>query len=76
MLLRSYQGYGIGPRLSDAVAQKHLDQGKRYNSRTAHPRLGAYRDASAKWRPHLNVPAGLGTEVQGGRKSRFRMFSA
>ena len=41
--MRSYQGYGIGPRLSDAVAQKFLDQGKRYNSRTAHPRLGAYR---------------------------------
>ena len=51
VVLPDYQGLGIGPRLSDAVAQLHLDQGHRYFSKTAHPRLGAYREASPKWRP-------------------------
>lgn len=50
VVLPDFQGLGIGPRLSDAIAQIHVDQGKRYFSRTAHPRFGAYRDASPFWR--------------------------
>lgn len=51
VVLPDYQGLGIGMRLSDAIAQLHLDAGKRYFSRTAHPRMGAYRDASPLWKP-------------------------
>ena len=46
-----FQGFGIGPRLSEAVAQHYLDNGKRYFSKTSHPRLGGYRDQSALWKP-------------------------
>ena len=50
VILPEFQGLGIGPKISDAVAQIHIDEGKRYFSRTAHPRFGAYRDKSAMWR--------------------------
>ena len=50
VILPDYQGLGVGPRLSDAIAQLHIDEGKRYYSRTAHPRLGGYRNESKKWR--------------------------
>lgn len=50
VILPDFQGLGIGPKLSDAVAQIHLNDGKRYFSRTAHPRFGGYRDASPLWR--------------------------
>lgn len=46
-----YQGLGLGPRLSEAVAQHYLDNGKRYFSKTSHPRLGEYRDNSPAWKP-------------------------
>lgn len=46
-----YQGFGIGPRLSELVAQHYLDNGKRYFSKTSHPRLGGYRDGSDVWKP-------------------------
>lgn len=50
VVLPDFQGMGIGPRLSDAVAQLHRAEGKRYYSRTSHPRLAAYRDTSPLWR--------------------------
>jgi GNAT superfamily N-acetyltransferase len=46
-----YQGFGIGPRLSELVAKHYVDNGKRYFSKTSHPRLGGYRDASSVWKP-------------------------
>ena len=46
-----YQGFGFGPKMSEAVAQHYLDNGKRYFAKTAHPRLGGYRDNSPLWRP-------------------------
>lgn len=46
-----YQGFGIGPRLSEVVAQHYIDNGKRYFSKTSHPRLGGYRDSSSRWKP-------------------------
>jgi GNAT superfamily N-acetyltransferase len=46
-----YQGFGFGPKISEAVAQHYLDQGKRYFSKTSHPRLGEYRDNSKLWKP-------------------------
>lgn len=50
VVLPDFQGLGFGPKISDMVAQIHLDEGKRYFSRTAHPRFGAYRDRSAAWK--------------------------
>jgi GNAT superfamily N-acetyltransferase len=46
-----YQGFGMGPRLSEIIAQHYIDNGKRYFSKTSHPRLGGYRDQSRLWKP-------------------------
>ena len=46
-----YQGLGFGPKLSELVAKHYVDNGKRYFSKTSHPRLGEYRDQSARWKP-------------------------
>jgi ABC-type ATPase involved in cell division len=54
VVLPDFQGLGLGPKISDAVAQLHLDEGKRYFSRTAHPRFGAYRDRSEIWKRTSN----------------------
>ncbi len=46
-----YQGLGVGPRLSDFVAQGYINEGKRFFAKTAHPRLGEYRERSIEWKP-------------------------
>lgn len=46
-----YQGFGFGPRISETIAQHYVDNGKRYFSKTSHPRLGEYRDNSLLWKP-------------------------
>lgn len=51
VVLPDYQGLGIGVRLSDWVARHLVLQGKRYYSKTAHPRMGEYREASPNWKP-------------------------
>lgn len=52
VVLPDFQGLGIGPRISDAVAELHLNEGKRYFSRTAHPRFGLYRNRrNSGWMP-------------------------
>jgi GNAT superfamily N-acetyltransferase len=57
-----YQGLGLGPRLSEVVADHYIKNGKRYFSKTSHPRLGGYRDQSEVWRPtsknHMKRPDG------------------
>lgn len=50
VVLPDFQGMGIGPKLSDIIAQIHIDEGKRYYSRTAHIRFGKYRNNSPLWR--------------------------
>ncbi len=45
-----YQGFGFGHTLAEVVAQHYLDNGKRFFAKTAHPRLGEYRDSSPLWR--------------------------
>ncbi len=50
-ILPDYQGLGIGPRFSNAIAQIHINQGHRFFSRTAHPRLIHYRENSPLWKP-------------------------
>lgn len=51
VVLPDFQGLGIGMRISDAVGELMLAEGRRYFSKTAHPRMGAYRDNSPLWRP-------------------------
>lgn len=46
-----YQGFGFGPKISEAIAQHYIDNGKRYFAKTSHPRLGGYRDSSPLWKP-------------------------
>lgn len=50
VVLPDFQGIGIGVRLSDAVAELFRQDGFRYFSKTAHPRMGGYRDQSPLWR--------------------------
>lgn len=51
VILPDYQGMGIGVRFSDAIGEILLSEGKRYFSRTAHPRMGMYRSNSKLWKP-------------------------
>lgn len=51
VVLPDYQGLGLGVRISDAVAEIFVMNGHRYFSKTAHPRMGAYRDSSTLWMP-------------------------
>jgi GNAT superfamily N-acetyltransferase len=49
--LPDYQGLGIAPRLSDFVAFGYVAAGKRFFAKTAHPRLGEWREKSPEWKP-------------------------
>lgn len=51
VVLPDYQGLGIGVRLSDWVARDFVEKGHRYFSKTAHPRMGEYRERSLDWKP-------------------------
>ena len=46
-----FQGLGLGPRISEFVANAYVSLGKRYFSKTAHPRLGEWREKSEAWKP-------------------------
>jgi ABC-type lipoprotein export system ATPase subunit/GNAT superfamily N-acetyltransferase len=50
VILPEYQGLSYGVKLDEHVAQLLLNRGKRFYSRTIHPRLGEYRERSEKWR--------------------------
>jgi len=50
VIFPDYQGLGLGTRLSDSIGQMYIDNGKRYYSRTAHPRMGIYREKSTLWK--------------------------
>lgn len=50
VILPDYQGMGLGVRFSDAVADYWLDSGYRFFSKTAHIRMGEYRQKSDNWR--------------------------
>ena len=51
MVLPDFQGMGIGVRISEAVGEVMLQNGCRYFSKTIHPKMGAYRENSNKWKP-------------------------
>ena len=50
VVLPDYQGLGIGVRLSDVVARNYVANGCRFFSKTAHPRMGEYRERSLNWK--------------------------
>jgi len=50
VIFPKFQGMGFGVRLSDAIGEIMKGRGKRYFSRTAHPRMGQYRENSDLWR--------------------------
>lgn len=50
VVLPDFQGLGVGVRFSDAVAQHYVNNGSRFFSKTAHPRMGEYRERSPLWR--------------------------
>lgn len=51
VILPDFQGLGLGVRFSDAIGQIHIDEGKRYFSKTSHIRMGEYRENSPLWKP-------------------------
>lgn len=51
VILPDFQGLGIGVRLSDAVASCFVENGFRFFSKTAHPRLAQHRNQSVNWKP-------------------------
>eukprot|EP01083_Nonionella_stella_P097642 274438_1 len=51
VILPAYQGLGFGSRICDGVAYWLALNGKRLQSKTAHPRYGMYRDRSPLWIP-------------------------
>jgi len=55
VVLPAWQGFGIGPRLSNFIAERwslyFQDKGYRYLSKTAHPRLGEIRQHDSCWAP-------------------------
>lgn len=60
VVLPQFQGHGIGPRWSNAMAAAHMDSQIRFHGTTAHPRLGGYRDnyklntGHTLWAPNTN----------------------
>ena len=51
VILPDFQGLGLGTRLSDAIALSYIEKdNNRYFSRTAHPRMGEYREKSPLWK--------------------------
>jgi len=50
VILPDFQGLGIGTRLSDTIADIHIEEGLRYFSKTSHFRMGEYRQNSPLWR--------------------------
>ena len=52
--LPDFQGLGVGVRLSDWVAEAHVRNFYRYFSRTAHPRMGEYREIHKNWKTTTN----------------------
>ncbi len=50
VVLPEYQGLGFGVRISDLMGEIFTKQGCRYFSKTAHPRMGEYRENSVLWK--------------------------
>lgn len=71
VVLPDFQGLGIGPRLSDAVAEIHVSEGKRYFSKTTSSRLGGWRDRpDSGWIPTSKYDPRKGPQSRFTRRSR------
>lgn len=51
VVLPDFQGLGLGVRISDAIGEIFIKNNWRYFSKTAHVRLGEYRNNNDAWRP-------------------------
>lgn len=51
VVLPEFQGFGIGTKFTDEIAQFYKSKGFRYFSKTAHPNLGEHREKSVLWKP-------------------------
>jgi len=72
VILPDFQGLGIGPRLSDAIAQFHKEEGKRYFSKTTSPRLGGWRDRpESGWIPTSKYDPKKGPQSRFSRRARY-----
>ena len=69
------QGLGIGTRVANAVASAILREGKRYFSRTAHPRFGQHRHG-AHPRPQGAMQHGTGCAARYPWRACVRIESA
>lgn len=50
VVLPEFQGRGFGVRLSEFIAELYIRNGFRYFARTAHPKMGEFRNNSEKWK--------------------------
>ncbi len=50
VVLPDFQGLGIGTRFSNTIGEIFLKRGYRYFSKTAHSKMGEYRQKSPLWR--------------------------
>ncbi len=51
VVLPTFQGLGFGSRMCDGIAELLSFEGRRLQSKTAHPKYGSYRDRSILWKP-------------------------
>lgn len=51
VVLPEYQGMGFGSVISNTIAQLYKNKGCLFYSKTAHPKLGEYRERSPLWEP-------------------------
>lgn len=49
VVLPDYQGFSIGIKLSETIAEFYTSKGNRYFAKTSHKKLGVYRNQSDKW---------------------------
>eukprot|EP00435_Cladocopium_sp_Y103_P045364 s1251_g13.t1 len=69
VVMPEFQGFGVGPKLSELVGEILLRSGQRFFSVTHHPRLGGQRTSSALWRP-TTMNGKAGTSLNGSKSER------
>lgn len=75
VVLPDFQGLGLGVRLSDFIADMYVKSGCRFFSKTAHPRMGEYREKSRNWKPtSKNKKTRLDYKPDGkGKEANYKM---
>lgn len=76
VVLPEYQGLGLGMRISNAIGQLYKDEGKLFYSKTAHPKVGEYREASALWKPSSkNKSVQKSTDSNSGKMKTWKIIT-